>query len=110
MTIEQTRVVDFVAFDKAGDDAFLAISNHLVWDENEGEHLFLLQDKLNAYLEFIESGQLYVHYPHLKGKKIAIKLYNKYPLSELASVFFEKASAIIDKAGFSLRLGFPDLM
>ena len=34
----------------------LMISDHLDWEE-EGEHLFLLQEKINDYVEFIQSGQ-----------------------------------------------------
>ena len=58
MSIEQTNTVDFVSIDEISGDALLTISDHLAWDENEGAHLELLQNKLNAYLRFIESGEL----------------------------------------------------
>jgi hypothetical protein len=48
MSIEQIDVVDFVSIDKNSGDAWLTISDHLTWDRNEGEHLLLLQNKLNT--------------------------------------------------------------
>ena len=43
----------------------LMIADHLDW-ENELQHLTLLQDKINAYVSFIESGQIYSVYPDAK--------------------------------------------
>lgn len=40
----------------------LMIADHLDW-ENELQHLSLLQDKINAYVSFIESGKIYSVYP-----------------------------------------------
>nr|WP_211171156.1 DUF6572 domain-containing protein [Bacillus sp. DNRA2] len=41
------------------------IADHLDW-ENELQHLKLLQDKINAYISFIESGQVYSVYHDAK--------------------------------------------
>ena len=54
MSIDQPAVIDFLWKDGPNNRAVLTISDHLDWEE-EGEHLLLLQDKLNHYLEFIES-------------------------------------------------------
>jgi len=43
----------------------LMIADHLDW-EDELQHLALLQDKINAYVSFIESGQIYSVYPDAK--------------------------------------------
>src|ERR1700732_2362174 len=39
-------------------DLILAISDHLPWDEQGGEHLMTLQDKLTDYLTGIETEEL----------------------------------------------------
>src|SRR5437868_13420758 len=57
MSIEQTEIVDFVNSDRETGDLWLTISDHLEWDRNSGEHLVLLQNQLNAYFRFIESGE-----------------------------------------------------
>lgn len=103
MSIEQTQIVDFVNIDPKSGDVWLTISDHLPWDQGEGEHLFLLQNKLNAYLRFIESGEIFKEIPAAMGRNILINLVGQFPLSEKASLFFEKARAEIHNAGFKLQ-------
>ena len=68
MSVDQTNKIDF-GVDKASGDLKLAISDHSPWDEDEGDHLFLMQDKLNAYLSFIESGELFEKVPDAEGRR-----------------------------------------
>ena len=103
MSIEQTNTVDFVTLDETSGEALLTISDHLAWEGNEGAHLELLQRKLNAYLRFIESGELIDEFPHLKGRSVVINLVGKFPLSEQAELFIGKASEAIRDAGFRLQ-------
>jgi len=103
MSIEQTSTVDFVSVDQTSNDLVLTISDHLAWDEGEGEHLLLLQEKLNAYLRFIESGEVVEKFPEARGRNLVINVVGKFPLSEQANLFFEKATAAIQAAGFTLK-------
>jgi hypothetical protein len=103
MTIEQTNVVDFVAFSDSSKEVLLVIVDHLPWDENEGEHLLLLQNKLNTYLEFVEGGQLEAGFPKARGKEVIVKMTGTYPLSEQALKFFNLAKGRISELGFGLR-------
>lgn len=104
MSISETNVVDFIGVDPEKKVARLAISDHLGWDtpEDEKEHLWLLQEKLNAYLRFIESGELYQNYPDARGAKCEIELVAKYPLSVSGVRFFEQIKPIVQTAGFDL--------
>ena len=103
MSIERTNTVDFVTIDEASGEAFLTISDHLAWDENDGAHLELLQRKLNAYLRFIESGELVREFPHVMGRSVVIHLVSKFPLSKPAKIFIGKVSEAIRDAGFRLQ-------
>lgn len=103
MSIDQTDVVDLATIDKASGDLWLTIADHLPWDENEGDHLVLLQNKLNAYLRVIESGEIFEKVRDFKGHGIVINLVGKFPLSEKADFFLKKARAAIESAGFQLR-------
>ena len=53
LSIEQTDVVDFMGIDKLTGEIVLTISDHLEWNDADEEHLWLLQEKINAYLRFI---------------------------------------------------------
>jgi hypothetical protein len=103
MSIEQTDTVDFVSVDSVSDDLLLTISDHLAWDEGEGEHLFLLQKKLNAYLRFIESGEVSKKFPEARGRNVVINVVGRFPLSEKASLFFSKATSAIQASGVNLK-------
>jgi hypothetical protein len=110
MSIEQTDTIDFVNVDKASGNVLLTISDHLDWDQTEGQHLVLLQGKLNAYLRFIESGELHQKYSETSEQPVVIQIVSKFPMSQKAGVFFERASGAIDQAGFksSFKLFHPN--
>jgi hypothetical protein len=102
MTIEQTDKIDFVSVSDAG-ELTLSISDHLDW-EDSGRHLVLLQDKLNAYLRFIESGELGEKFPHAVGKPIIINLVAKFDLSKQGSSLIAQAREVLSAAGYELRI------
>jgi hypothetical protein len=103
MSINQTDTVDVVSTDEKSGDVLLTITDHLEWNENEEEHLLLLQEKINSYLRFIESGELCNKFPKASGRNIVINVVGRFPLSERGNKFFNEATAIIRDAGFSLR-------
>ncbi len=57
MTIEETNKVDIISAYPGGGVVYLSLVGHLPWSDAQGgaisveEHLYLLQEKLNAYLE-----------------------------------------------------------
>lgn len=102
MSIDQPAVIDFLWKDDKDNRAVLTISDHLDW-EDEGEHLILLQDKLNHYLEFIESGQLVKSKPEFKGLPVLIHVAAQHPLSEQAGRFYEMVKERVAELGFSLE-------
>ncbi len=93
MSIEQRKVIDFVGVDEKANEVVLTISDHLDWDDPKSNHLFLLQDKINDYLAFIESGELLKKYPDSKGRNPVIQVYGQYPLNDVAKKFYEKSKA-----------------
>ena len=102
MSVEDTRKIDAVAMDKNPTDVTLLISDHLDWVEDEGAHLLLLQNKLNAYLEFIESGELVQKVPRSAGLPVIILVDAKFPLSPAAQKFFDLAKGAVKEVGVSL--------
>lgn len=66
MTILDKNKIDGIGKSKSENKLALMIADHLDW-ENELQHLTLLQDKINAYVSFIESGQVYSVYQDAKS-------------------------------------------
>ena len=78
----------------------LTISDHLEWDT--GEHVLRLQEKLNAYLRFIESGELVQRYPAAEGRTAQIAVACKHAPDTLGENFLSRASALLSDAGIVL--------
>ena len=103
MTVEETSIVDVVTVTHDLKSVLLTISDHLPWDHEEGTHLLLLQDKINSYIRFIDSGEMEKKFPETSGKNAIINIVAKYPLSEQAELFFREIRSLLNKAGHELR-------
>ena len=104
MTIESTAVVDFIGVDAETDRVVLTIVDHLEWShEVEESHLKILQDKINTYLRFIESGELIGAYADAEGRNVEILLLSKHESSESGRSFLRRASEILAGAGIVFR-------
>lgn len=107
MSIQDTYVVDVIGIDAPNGITCLGISDHLEWDQEEQVHLELLQSKINTYLVYLESGQVYENNPNTRDCKFVIEIYSKYDLSPRVLDFFKEARAIVRGAGFELTYKVP---
>jgi hypothetical protein len=98
MSVEQRRIVDFVGVSKADGHVILTIADHLPFDDEE--RLVTLQNKLNDYLAFIESGEIYESYPDAKERQVEISIQFKHQPNERALEFLQSAGDTIREAGF----------
>ena len=101
MSVEQKHTVDLISTSPDG-KVMLTISDHLPWDK-ENEHLLVLQDKLNSYLMFIESGEILESYPTAKNKSLIIEIVMEHKPNEVALVFLQRSKEIIENTGVQLR-------
>jgi hypothetical protein len=100
-TVEDTNKIDAVGIDKKTDKVTLKIFDHLDWSD-EQKHLYLLQEKLNSYLRFLESKEIYEAYPPSKGRELEINIDFATTPSKNALQFLDTASQVIQEAGFTL--------
>ena len=101
MSIEQFDVVDIIGINPAG-AVVLTISDHLDWS-NEAEHLLTLQEKLNRYLAFVESGEILERFPDGKDREIVFQIVFKFKPTKEARLFLQRAYSIVQGAGFLLQ-------
>ena len=101
MSVEQTDVIDVVSKDKDG-TIVLSISDHLDW-RNSKEHLQILQDKINTYLNFVDSGEIFEKYPDAKGHPVQIDIRFHYQPSMEAHAFLAKVKPIVENSGYSFH-------
>jgi hypothetical protein len=99
MTIEQENVVDIISANKEEKYIALIIADHLEWDE-KNEKLILLQSKINTYLSYIESGQIFKDYPDFDQLDVRIVLTCMYEPNAEGIKFLGLVTPIIEEAGF----------
>ena len=100
MSIEQADKIDFISISPDA-EVVLTISDHLSWDE--GEHLSLLQDKINSYLGFIQSEQLLEEYPAAKEHPRVISVIMKFDPPEEAVTFLTQVMEVLTDEGIGFR-------
>ena len=77
MSILEENVIDSASIENG--IIILTISDHLKWDN---EHLFLLQEKINSYIQYIKSGQIFEYFGESSYETIEIQLIYKYKPNE----------------------------
>jgi hypothetical protein len=101
MSVENPKVIDFISVDGQG-RLVLTISDHLEWDQ-EGEHLFALQEKINAYLSFIESGQMKKQRPQDASRPIVIRVVALHEMDAPSEQMFSRFRDFVSKTGCELH-------
>lgn len=104
VTIDQMDVVDLISGSESDPEVRLIIADHLSWDEDEAEHLWLLKRKINKYLGFIESGEIYEKWPKAVDKFLVIELTPKCALSKNAEHLVTRFQTLIRSFGFDFRI------
>ena len=94
MSVVETDNIDAIGVDNEMQRVFLSIIDPLVWDD-ENVHLFTLQEKINTYLYFIESGELLKAFPDSKDFAVSIELVLMHVPSDSAVTFFDKTIQIL---------------
>jgi hypothetical protein len=103
MAVDESSTIDIIGTAADG-RVSLIISDHLDWDDSL-HHQQILQDKLNAYLRFFESGEMYTRIPGSRGQWPQIEIVFKFEPDENGRTFLSKAAKAIEGAGLTLKHG-----
>ena len=102
MSIEQADTVDAIGIETSSGKVILTIADHLSWEE-EHDHLLALQNKINTYLAFVESGELHAVYPDSVDREPVIEIVMKLPPSRAGIEFLGRIQPILESSGIGLR-------
>src|SRR4051812_24609617 len=102
MGLDVANQVDAVGIERETDIVVLTIMDSWNW-ENEGAHLLALQDKLNAYFAFVESGEIFSMYPNAATKTMRIDVVSRFQPPAAAISFLEKAAVAASQLGVTVR-------
>lgn len=93
MSLEQTNKIDSIGLHRESGDAVLTIADSWAWSDTHG-HLLSLQDKVNSYFDFIESGQVWESYPASKGRQLRINVVFRFAPPEVALEFLARVADV----------------
>lgn len=102
MALDKVDTVDAVGIEASTDSVVLTIADSWDWSD-ETSHLFALQAKLNAYIEFIAEGQLVESYPLAAGRKQVIDVITRYPLPTIGTALLDKARELVSDLKIEIR-------
>jgi hypothetical protein len=104
MAVDDPGIVDIVSESESG-AVVLTISDHLDWHDTIS-HQRTLQEKLNRYLSFVESGEILKHRPSAAVKPVIIRVVCQHEPDALGRGFLQRARSMIEKAGFGFQYQF----
>lgn len=102
MTLEKSDVVDAIGTEPDTGSVVLSIIDSWDWSDS-ARHLAALQEKLNCYLEFIESGQIFDAYPDAKSRPIVIDIIGRFDFPISTDDFFKKVSAVASQLNVAVK-------
>ncbi|MCP1475742.1 hypothetical protein ABIA54_000165 [Pseudomonas sp. EB276 TE3739] len=106
MSVTDAKTIDMWGIPKwDSNKIILGIADHLEWGEKtqQGEHLLVLQEKINNYIAFIESGEIYTEIPGALGKSPVIRVQGKYELSEQGELFVDSVVETLKEVGIGFE-------
>ena len=101
MAVDDQDVIDIVGID-GSDRVVLTISDHLDWLD-PAAHIVLLQEKINLYLAFVESGEMVDAYPNSEGRSVAIRIVFKYAPTADGVLFLERVGEALFRNHYEFR-------
>jgi hypothetical protein len=102
MSLEEVDKVDLIGTNRSTGNIELAIVDDFDWVDSN-LHLTLLQNKIHAYMNFIESNQLYETYPSANNCSIVIVVLAKYQPCKKGIEFFENVREGLHNSGYEFH-------
>jgi hypothetical protein len=102
MSVSEPDVVDVISTDRESGKVVLTVSDHLGWGDEADEHVAALQAKLEHYVDFIKSGQIYDAYPKAAARQSVIEVVHMIPPDARGEAWLESARAQLAAAGLVL--------
>jgi hypothetical protein len=95
MTIEQTDKIDGMGIDSKTNEFVLLISDHLPWHDLE-VHVAALEQKIGAYLNYVNSGQHFFAVPQAKSLPVRIRVIHDHKPTILAISILESVQSQLE--------------
>lgn len=106
MSVTDMNKVDAMGISPDGSELCMLIADNLDWNE-EYIHLDILQDKINAYISYLESGDWRKTYPQ-EFKHIRIEINFLYEITENCEKFLQAVQDQLGQYGIRIKAVIAD--
>ena len=107
MAIDNPNVIDGMAIDEDRKAICLLLTDHFAWNGNdtlsEYHHLILLQEKINAYISYLDTRQYEEQYPKEEIVMAIIEIHFKYDITENCEKFLNTVQNQIGQYGIKIE-------
>lgn len=103
MALYRPDEIEAIGVERITGKVVLTLADESDWSD-EHSHLTALQAKLNAYIRFIEGGELLSSYPDSVGRSAVITVLVREPVPPSATQFFQRVLAALEPSGIGLRI------
>ncbi|MBC8999224.1 hypothetical protein IAI51_22105 [Pseudomonas sp. N40(2020)] len=106
MSVSDAKTIDMWGIPKWDNNKIiLGIADHLEWGDKaeQGEHLLVLQEKINNYIAFIESGEIYIEIPGARGKSPIILVQGQYALPKQGELLIDRVAETLKGVGIGFE-------
>ena len=108
MAIDNTNIIDGIGIDESRSAVCLLLADHLKWEQDDNslseyDHLMLLQDKINAYIAYLESKQYTQQYPNVVFEMAVIEIHFNYDISDNCEKFLNAVQDQIGQYGIKIE-------
>ncbi len=93
MSVKETNLIDGMGIEESTATLVLLAADPYPWELQLTDHLRTAQEKINQYVEFLQTGAFREKYPDKRLKGFRIEYVMKYPCPEKAVSFFEAGKA-----------------
>lgn len=102
MSVLDVEKVDGIGIDANGKELALLVTDHLDWS-NEYEHLIQLQNKINSYINFIESEQYADVYSNYQFTSFRIEIHFKSEPIQNCIKFINTVNKQLQEANITIK-------
>ena len=107
MALEKTGVIDRVGVEAGTGRVVLTVVDEMDWTDDQ-RHLLALQQKLNAYMSFVERGEVFRRLERAGGPvvprttPVKVGIVARHPFPAYAMAFLEYARHVFESSGMEL--------
>ena len=103
MSVMESNTIDAMGVNKEKNELSLLLTDHLDW-EYEPEHLLFLQEKINAYISFVETKQYKETYPENAFDMFIIEIHFKHDITEGCFKFLDYVANQVESLNIKTRV------